>query len=64
MCSRVFENAQHFGRKLLEIRVSRAMFDRLGIEERAPGSLFKGTPIVIVDTAFQGTIEVILGPLQ
>ena len=58
------EEAPSYGRKLLEIRVSRAMFDKLEFEQEADGGFFKGIPVVIVAMPFEDTIEVIVGHPQ
>lgn len=56
--------AGDYGRRLIEIRMSKAMFDRLEIEKDAVGSRFRGVPVSVCDTGFEGTIEVILSPLH
>ena len=48
------------GRKLIEIRMRKAMFERLEMKERS----FRGVPVIMADTGFDGTIEIILGPLH
>jgi hypothetical protein len=58
------ENAPSYGRKLLEIRVSQAMFDKLEIKSGAHGSFFKGIPVAIVGMPFDDTIEVVVGHSQ
>lgn len=58
------EGAPRYGRKLVEIRMNKMMFDKLAIEEHAGGGSFRGVPIIIADTGFEETIEVILGPLH
>jgi hypothetical protein len=59
-----FEMAADHGRKLIEIRMSKPMADRLGIEGRRAGGSFRGIPVAVGDTGFEETIEVILGPIH
>jgi hypothetical protein len=54
------EGARRRGRKLIEIRMRQAMFERLEMKS----DWFRGVPVTITDTGFDGTIEVILGPLH
>lgn len=59
-----FEGAANYGRKLTEIRMSKAMSDKLAIERGNAGAFFRGVPVAVGDTGFEGTIEVILAPLN
>jgi hypothetical protein len=58
------EDAGSYGRKVLEIRMSKAMYQRLEIDTCPPGGSFKGVPIALFENDYEGTIEVILGPLR
>jgi hypothetical protein len=58
------EEARSHGRKLLEIRVSRTMFDKLEFEHGATGGFFKSIPVMIVATPYEHTVEVIVGKSQ
>lgn len=58
------EEAHRYGRKVIAIRMSKVMFERLEILSSPSGGSFAGVPVVIADTGFEGTIEVILGPLH
>lgn len=58
----LLEKAGGYGRRLIEIRMSKAMLDRLDIAEDSVGGSFRGVPIAVYDIAFEGTIEVILTP--
>ena len=58
------EKAADHRRKLIEIRMSQAMADRLGIEDRRAAGSFRGVPVAVCDTGFEGAIEVILGPIH
>jgi hypothetical protein len=58
------ENAPSHGRKVLEVRMSQAMFDKLNLAADASGSFFKGVPVVIVATPFDSTVEVVVGKPQ
>ncbi len=44
--------------------MSQAMADRLGIEDRRAAGSFRGVPVAVCDTGFEGAIEVILGPIH
>jgi len=58
------EGAPRRQRMMVEIRVSQVMFDRMAFEEDALGASYKGVPVLVADTGFDGTIEVVLGPLN
>jgi hypothetical protein len=58
------ENAPSYGRKVLEVRMGQAMFDKLKLAADAGGSFFKGVPVVIVATSFESTVEVVVGQPQ
>jgi hypothetical protein len=56
------DDAHRDGRKLAEIRMRKGMLDRL---ELSPDTRsFRGVPITVCDTGFDGTIEVVLAPLR
>ncbi len=55
------ERACGYGRKVIAIRMSKAMFRRLGIKT---GGCFRDVPVAIVDNDCEETIELILGPLH
>ncbi len=57
------ETAGQYERKLIEIRMSPVMLKTLEIKS-LPNIHFKGVPIVIADTGFDETIELVLGQLQ
>ena len=56
--------AEGYGRRLIEIRMSQAMFDRLEIRQKSAGGSFRGVPVTVSDTGFEGTIEVVFAPLH
>ncbi len=53
------DDAPSYGRRLIEIRVSKTMLQHLGFERT-----FRGVPIAVADTGFEATIEIILGQFQ
>jgi hypothetical protein len=44
--------------------MSKEMCDRMGIEDSRAGCCFRGVPIEVGGTGYEGTIEVILAPLH
>lgn len=58
------EEAHRYRRKVTAIRMSETMLKRLEMLSSPSGGSFAGVPVVIADTGFEGTIEVILGPLH
>lgn len=58
------EGASAHGRRVSDIRMRRAMFERLEIERQGQEAHFMGVPVTIADTGFDGTIEVQFVPLS
>jgi hypothetical protein len=58
------EVAPHHGRTVAEIRMRKVLFDRMAVQQEADRGVFKGIPVVVADTGFDGTIEVVLTPLN
>jgi hypothetical protein len=57
------QDASKYRKKLVEIRMRKAMIGMLEAEKsKAPA--INGVPIVVTDTGFDGTIELVLGPLN
>jgi hypothetical protein len=59
-----FDGAANHGRKVIEIRMTEGMSEKLGIKDNPAGRSFRGVPVKVGDTGFEGTIEVVLGPLH
>jgi hypothetical protein len=57
------QDATRYGRKLIEVRMRLAMLEILEIHD-THGAHFRNVPIAVVDTGFDGTIELVLGPLS
>jgi hypothetical protein len=57
-------DAHRYRRKVITIRMSQAMSERLGIEMSTSGSGFKGVSVEIDEIGLDGTIEVVLSPLH
>jgi hypothetical protein len=58
------ERAPRHGRKVAEIRMRKVLFDRMAVHEEADRGIFKGVPVVVADTGFDGAIEVVPTPLN
>lgn len=58
------EEAPNRGRRMVEIRMRKVLFDRLAFQENGGHRTFRSVPVVVSDTGFDGTIEVVLAPLQ
>lgn len=56
------DDAHRYRRKLIEIRMTKPMAMKLGIAESSPS--YRDVPVVVANTGFEDTIEVLLGPLQ
>ncbi|WP_400767290.1 hypothetical protein [Methylosinus sporium] len=55
------QGASKYGRKLVEIRGRRAMIDRLASQPKE-GRPYEDVEIVVADTGFDETLEVVLAP--
>lgn len=56
------EGASQYRRKLVEIRGRRAMIDKLASQPQE-GRPYKSVTIVVTDTGFDDTLEVVLAPI-
>lgn len=54
-------DAPDYGRRVSEIRLAAAMAEKLGLAN-SPAARFRGVAVMLADTGFDDTIEIVLAP--